>query len=254
MEGFKFLNDFGRLAPFLAIVIMIFSIQVSGQINTACSAAMLRSFNPCINFMSSGGSGSPTSACCQSLKELTSSGKDCLCLIVTGNVPFKVPNRNWAITLPKACNNGGVPIECKGSATPLPAPGPAALVPSGSPRSFRNPRSPPAPSPEGDDVPEPFNPPLGPVGETTPDLTPPSPPNGFGTPNTGLTPPSPSGGSLGNPYNGFTPPSTTDGGFGNPDTSSGFKPDLTPSYSPHSQRLSVFVLLAACGAIALKLY
>lgn len=90
----------------------------------------------------------------------------------------------------------------------------------------------------GDDVPEPFNPPLGPVGDTTPDLT----------------PPSPSGGSLGNPYNGFTPPSTTNGGFGNPDTSSGFKPDLTPSYSPHSQRLSVFVLLAACGAIALKLY
>ncbi|OIS98590.1 PREDICTED: non-specific lipid-transfer protein-like protein At5g64080 [Nicotiana attenuata] len=238
MEGFKFLNDFRRLVPFLAIVLMIFSIKVSGQISTACSAAMLRSFNPCINFMSNGGSGSPTSACCQSLKELTSSGKDCLCLIVTGNVPFKVPNRNWAITLPKACNNGGVPIECKGSATPLPAPGPAALVPSGSPRSFRNPRSPAAPSPEGDDIPEPFNPPLGPVGDTTPDLT----------------PPSPSGGSLGNPYNGFTPPSTTNGGLGNPDTSSGFKPDLTPSSSPNSQKLSVFVLLAACGAIALKLY
>lgn len=64
--------------------------------------------------MSNNGSGSPTSACCQSLKELTASGKDCLCLIVTGNVPFKVPNRNVAISLPKACNKDSVPIECKG--------------------------------------------------------------------------------------------------------------------------------------------
>ncbi|XP_059318096.1 non-specific lipid transfer protein GPI-anchored 21-like [Lycium ferocissimum] len=234
MEGYKFLKDFRRfVVPFLAIVLMFFSIQVRGQINTACSAAMLRSFNPCINFISSGGSGSPTSACCQSLKELTASGKDCLCLIVTGNVPFKVPNRNVVISLPKACNNGGVPVECKASSNPLPAPGPAALVPSGSPR-FPNPRSPAAPSPEGDDVPEPFDPPSGPVGDTTP-----SPPNG---------------GGLGNPYNGFSPPSLSDGGSGNPDTSSGFRPDLTPSSATDSGRLSVFVVLAACGAIALKLY
>ncbi|CAN4091300.1 unnamed protein product [Withania somnifera] len=239
MEGFEFLKDFRRFVPFLAIVLIIFGIKVSGQISTACSSAMLRSFSPCINFMSNNGSGSPTSACCQSLKELMASGKDCLCLIVTGNVPFKVPNRNVAISLPKACNKDGVPIECKVvtnsvfnfciacSATTLPAPGPAALVPPGSPR-FRNPRSPAAPSPE-----EPFNPPLGPAGDTTP-----SPPNG---------------GGLGNPYNGFSPPSLTDGGFGNPDTSS-FRPDLTPSSAPDSRRLPVVVVLAVCGAIVLKLY
>ncbi|KAM3326534.1 non-specific lipid transfer protein GPI-anchored 21 [Capsicum chacoense] len=238
MEGFKFLKDFRRLVPFLAIVLMIFDIQVSGQINTACSSAMLRSFSPCINFMSNNGSGSPTSACCQSLKELMASGKDCLCLIVTGNVPFKIPNRNIAVSLPKACNKDGVPIECKGSATPLPAQGPAALAPSGAPRSFQNPRSPAAPSPDDDDVPEPFTPPLGPVGDTTP----------------GLTPPSPSGGGgLGNPYNGFSPPSFTDDGSGNPDTSS-FRPDLRPSSAPDSRRLSVFVFIAACGAIILKLH
>lgn len=114
MEGFKFLIDFRRLIPCLAIVLMIFGTQVSGQINTACSSAMLRSFGPCINFMNNNGSGSPTSACCQSLKELTASGTDCLCLIVTGNVSFKIPNRNVAITLPKACNKDSVPIECKG--------------------------------------------------------------------------------------------------------------------------------------------
>ncbi|WMV47764.1 hypothetical protein MTR67_041149 [Solanum verrucosum] len=237
MEGFKFLKNFRRLVPFLAIVLMIFSIQVSGQISTACSSAMLSSFSPCINFMSNNGSGSPTSACCQSLKDLTASGKDCLCLIVTGNVPFKIPNRNVAITLPKACNKDSVPIECKGSSTPLPAQGPAALSPSGSPR-FRNPRPPQAPSPDGDDVPEPFNPPLGPGGDTTP----------------GLTPPSPSGGGLGNPYNGFSPPSSTDDGSGNTDTGSGFRPNLTPSSAPDSRRLPIFVVLVACGAIVLNLY
>lgn len=90
----------------------------------------------------------------------------------------------------------------------------------------------------GDDVPEPFNPPLGPGGDTTP----------------GLTPPSPSGGGLGNPYNGFSPPSITDDGSGNPDTSSGFRPNLTPSSAPDSRRLSLYVVLASCGAIVLKLY
>ncbi|CAN4092929.1 unnamed protein product [Withania somnifera] len=250
MEGFKYLKDFRRLVPFLTIGLMIFGIQVSGQnISTACSSSMLSSFSSCINFMSNNGSGSPTSACCQSLKELMASGKDCLCLIVTGNVPFKVPNRNVAISLPKACNKDGVPVECKGSATSLPAPGPAALVPSGSPRSFPNPRSPAAPSPEDDDPPEPFNPPLGPAGDTTP-----SPPNGFGNPNTGLTPPSPSGSGLGNPYNGFSPPSLTNDGSGNTDSNSGFRPDLTPSSAPDSRRLSPFVVLAACGAFVLMLY
>lgn len=88
----------------------------------------------------------------------------------------------------------------------------------------------------GDDVPEPFNPP---GDDTTPGLTPPSPS---------------SGGGLGNPYNGFSPPSSTDDGSGNPDTSSGFRPNLTPSSAPDSTKLSVLVVLVACGVIFLKLY
>ncbi|XP_016464119.1 non-specific lipid transfer protein GPI-anchored 21-like [Nicotiana tabacum] len=217
----KFLKNFQLLVSILAIVLS--SQLVSGQISTACSGAMLRSFSPCINFITNGGNNSsPTSDCCRSLKYVMSNGTDCLCLIVTGNVPFRVPiNRTLAVSLPKACNMAGVPLQCKASASPIPAPGPAALAPT------KSPRSPPSPSPEAANVPQPFTPPLGlgPVADTTP----------------------------GNPNSGLTPPSPTDS-FGNPDDNSGFKPDLTPSTAPSSDRFSTFVLLAACGAMAFKFY
>ncbi|XP_059299003.1 non-specific lipid transfer protein GPI-anchored 21-like [Lycium ferocissimum] len=221
MEGLKFLKNSQQLVSILAIVLTIFSTQlVSGQNGTACSAAMLRSFSPCINFISNGGSNnsSPTSDCCRSLKYVMSNGTDCLCLIVTGNVPFRVPiNRTLAISLPKACNMAGVPFQCKASPSPNPAPGPANLRPTESPRSSQRPRSPPSPSPEAANVPQPFTPPSGPVADKTPDLSPPP----------------------------------TDS-VGDPDTNSGFKPNLIPSAAQSSQRFSVFVLLAACGVMALQ--
>ncbi|KAJ8558032.1 hypothetical protein K7X08_004798 [Anisodus acutangulus] len=221
MEGLKLLS-------IMAIVLMVFSTQiVSGQVSTACSAAMLRSFSPCINFISNGGSNnsSPTSDCCRSLKYVMSNGTDCLCLIVTGNVPFRVPiNRTLVISLPKACNMAGVPVQCKASPSPIPAPGPATLRPTESPRSSQRPssKSPPSPTPEAANVPQPLTPPLGPVVDTTP-----------GNHNTGLT------------------PSPTDS-FGNPDTNSGFKPNLIPSAAQGARKFSVFVLLAASGVMALQ--
>ncbi|XP_060215592.1 non-specific lipid transfer protein GPI-anchored 21-like [Lycium barbarum] len=234
MEGLKFLKNSQQLVSILAIVLMIFSTQlVSGQNGTACSAAMLRSFSPCINFISNGGSNnsSPTSDCCRSLKYVMSNGTDCLCLIVTGNVPFRVPiNRTLAISLPKACKMAGVPLQCKASPSPNPAPGPATLrptesprssqrprSPTESPRSSQRPRSPPSPSPEATNVPQPFTPPSGPVADKTPDLSPPP----------------------------------TDS-VGDPDTNSGFKPNLIPSAAQSCQRFSVLVLLAACGVMALQ--
>ncbi|KAH0748909.1 hypothetical protein KY290_028141 [Solanum tuberosum] len=206
MEGIK-------LSSILIVVLMVFSTQlVYGQISTACSAAMLRSFSPCINFISNGGSNnsSPTSDCCQSLKYVMSNGTDCLCLIVTGNVPFRVPiNRTLAISLPKACKMDGVPVQCKASPSPVPAPGPASLRPT---------RSLPSPSPKAaKNVPQPYTPPLRPVANKRPNLTP--------------------------------PPIDI---FGDPDTNLGFKPNLIPSAAQSSQRFSVFVLLAACGVMALQ--
>ncbi|KAK6786885.1 hypothetical protein RDI58_015410 [Solanum bulbocastanum] len=188
MEGIK-------LPSILTLVLMIFSTQsVSGQISTACSAAMLRSFSPCINFISNGGSNnsSPTSDCCQSLKYVMTNGTDCLCLIVTGNVPFRVPiNRTLAISLPKACKMDGVPVQCRASPSPVPAPA-------------------------ANNVTQPYTPPQRPVAHKRPNLTPP-PIDIFGDP-----------------------------------TNLGFKPNLIPSAAQGSQRFSVFVLLAACGVIALQ--
>ncbi|KAK4718593.1 hypothetical protein R3W88_016931 [Solanum pinnatisectum] len=199
MEGIK-------LSSILTLVLMIFSTQsVTGQISTACSAAMLRSFSPCINFISNGGrnNSSPTSDCCQSLKYVMSNGTDCLCLIVTGNVPFRVPiNRTLAISLPKACKMDGVPVQCKASPSPVPAPA-------------------------ANNVPQPYTPPLRPVADKRPNLTPPA-----------------------DKRSNLTPPPIDI--FGDPDTNLGFKPNLIPSAAQGSQRFSVFVLLAACGVMALQ--
>uniref|UniRef100_A0A3Q7I3V0 Bifunctional inhibitor/plant lipid transfer protein/seed storage helical domain-containing protein n=1 Tax=Solanum lycopersicum TaxID=4081 RepID=A0A3Q7I3V0_SOLLC len=47
---------------------------------------------------------------------------DCICLIVTGNVPVSIPFiRTLALSLPQACNSG-VPVQCSASGVPLPSP------------------------------------------------------------------------------------------------------------------------------------
>nr|GMD66133.1 non-specific lipid-transfer protein-like protein At5g64080 [Ipomoea batatas] len=212
------------LIPALAIGFLVFVLGVDGQISTACSSSMLQSFTPCLGFLTNGGaSSSPTSTCCQSLKYLMSNGTDCLCLIVTGNVPFRVPiNRTLAISLPKACRNSGVsgvPVQCKASAAPLPAPGPAALGPTSSPLPTS-----PSPAGGGSGFPLPF--------------TPPPPRVEDNVPTGGLTP--------------STPTDNSNSGF--PTSSPGFKPDLTPDAAPPSMHLSFFLLLAALGASLVKFY
>ncbi|KAB2050665.1 hypothetical protein ES319_A12G003400v1 [Gossypium barbadense] len=119
MEGFKVLH-------LIAILSTLSMVSVNGQISTACSASMISSFTPCLNFItgsSGNGSSSPTQGCCSSLKSLMSTSMDCACLIITASVPFQLPiNRTLALSLPRACNMGGVPVQCKASGTPLPAP------------------------------------------------------------------------------------------------------------------------------------
>ncbi|PPE01332.1 hypothetical protein GOBAR_DD01658 [Gossypium barbadense] len=120
MEGFKVLH-------LIAILSTLSMVSVNGQISTACTASMISSFTPCLNFItgsSGNGSSSPTQGCCGSLKSLMSTSMDCACLIITASVPFQLPiNRTLALSLPRACNMGGVPVQCKASGTPLPAPG-----------------------------------------------------------------------------------------------------------------------------------
>ncbi|RDY10640.1 hypothetical protein CR513_04800 [Mucuna pruriens] len=129
---------------------MVMAAPANSQNTTPCNTSMISSLlNPCMNFLtnSSGngnGTSSPTAECCNSIKSVTSGGMDCVCLIVTGNVPFQIPiNRTLAISLPRACNLPRLPLQCKSS--PLPAPGPAAFGPSLSPSA-------PSLSPQGSSV------------------------------------------------------------------------------------------------------
>ncbi|GFP86537.1 non-specific lipid-transfer protein-like protein at2g13820 [Phtheirospermum japonicum] len=113
------------LALVTALMGIIFGHPADGQTSSACSGAMISSFGSCIGFLTSDSNLSrPSSDCCNSLRDLMSNGQDCLCLIVTGGVPFEVPiNRDLAISLPRACRTSGVPIECKATASPVPTPG-----------------------------------------------------------------------------------------------------------------------------------
>ncbi|KAK6265792.1 hypothetical protein QUC31_016629 [Theobroma cacao] len=170
MMGFS--KPSSRLVPVLFVALTALMLPVYGQINTPCSPSMLSTFTPCINFLrnSTANGTSPTADCCKSLQTLTSGGRDCLCLIMTGSVPFQIPiNRTLAISLPRACNMPGVPVQCKAAAgVPVPAPGPISLSPTLSPGAS------PTLSPKGSLVPEPTPSAEAPEFDTTPALTPPS--------------------------------------------------------------------------------
>ncbi|XVF80817.1 hypothetical protein PTKIN_Ptkin15bG0105700 [Pterospermum kingtungense] len=147
MEGFK-------VFQLIAILSTISVISVNGQISTACTASMISSFTPCLNFITgstgSANVSSPNQGCCGSLKSLMTSSVDCACLLITANVPFQLPiNRTLALTLPRACNIGGVPVQCKAAGTPLPAPGPVPFLLPPPPSSAVSPSSLGAASAEG---------------------------------------------------------------------------------------------------------
>ncbi|XP_071724244.1 non-specific lipid transfer protein GPI-anchored 16-like [Rutidosis leptorrhynchoides] len=129
MKGFLLITT-------LSLVLSVMDAQV---INTACTSSMITSFTPCFNFFTgstSNGSSTPTTQCCSSLKSMMSNSMDCACLIVTANVPIQLPiNRTLALSLPRACNMDGVPLQCKSTGTPLPAPGSVSLGPSPAPEA-----------------------------------------------------------------------------------------------------------------------
>ncbi|KAM1042016.1 hypothetical protein FF1_031172 [Malus domestica] len=139
----------------IPITLLIISLRlVNGQISTPCTASMISSVTPCANYItgSTSNGGSPTAGCCSSLKSLMGTGMDCACLLITGGVPVQLPiNRTLALSLPRACKMGGVPVQCKASGSPLPAPGPSLLgltpppTASSSPRASKAVASGPAP-------------------------------------------------------------------------------------------------------------
>ncbi|KAH7573794.1 hypothetical protein ACOSQ2_007975 [Xanthoceras sorbifolium] len=213
------LLSFQRVVPVLAIALVAaLVLPVYGQINSPCTASTLSTFTPCMNFLtnsSGNGTAAPTADCCNSLKNLTSTSRDCLCLLVTGSVPFQIPiNRTLALSLPRACNMPGVPLQCKASGAPIPAPGPVSLGPTLSPGAS------PSTSPQAPVVPEPPSA-TAPESDTTPLLTPPS--------------------------------TDVDSGSGVPTTTPGSRPVLTPpSAATPTSPLSPSLLLFSLGFVLLK--
>ncbi|XP_068310070.1 non-specific lipid transfer protein GPI-anchored 16-like [Pyrus communis] len=132
MESFKDC----RLSLIPITLLIISQRLVNGQISTPCTASMISSVTPCVNYItgSTSNGGSPTAGCCSLLKSLMGTGMDCACLLITGGVPVQLPiNRTLALSLPRACKMGGVPLQCKASGSPLPAPGPSLLGPTRPP-------------------------------------------------------------------------------------------------------------------------
>ncbi|PIN14559.1 hypothetical protein CDL12_02487 [Handroanthus impetiginosus] len=119
------------------LVLIIFSaFRAKAQIRTPCTSSAISSFTPCFNYLtgSSGTGSSPSEECCNSLKSLMTDNTDCVCLIVTGNVPVSMPfiSANLGISLPQMCKSS-VPMQCTASGVPLPAPGPVLFGPTPPP-------------------------------------------------------------------------------------------------------------------------
>ncbi|KAK4758688.1 hypothetical protein SAY87_019989 [Trapa incisa] len=117
---------------FLAMIVLAGAYSTAqAQISTPCTASMITSFTPCFNFItgSSANGGSPIHDCCESFRSMIRTSIECTCLIITANVPIPLINRNLSISLPRACNTGGIPIQCKASGTQLPPPGPILFAP-----------------------------------------------------------------------------------------------------------------------------
>nr|QPK41132.1 alpha-amylase inhibitor [Solanum tuberosum subsp. andigenum] len=156
---------------FLSCIIVLAILPINAQIVTSpCTATMLTSFTPCLNFLSNGnGTATPSPGCCNALRTMMGNGSACLCVIATGGIPFQIPiNPNTTMSLPRACNMARVPLQCQASTPPAAAPGPVGTeAPSASPTS--------APSPKGTTAFNPMSPALAPQADVIPTVTPPSP-------------------------------------------------------------------------------
>ncbi|XAR54696.1 hypothetical protein NMG60_11029948 [Bertholletia excelsa] len=184
-----------RLIPFLSMAMIVLIVPTQGQIpRPPCTPTMLTTFAPCMTFVTNnstnnGTNVAPSAACCSSLRSLARNGTDCFCFIATGS-PFQIPvNRTLAISLPRACNMPGVPLQCKASAAPVtppvaaPGPNPIPLTPTLPPEAA-------APlSPKASGVPQPGSPAQTPESDGTPESSP--PPTGTSqapTANSGIRP------------------------------------------------------------------
>ncbi|KAL4588153.1 hypothetical protein LXL04_001033 [Taraxacum kok-saghyz] len=124
----------------LITLLTITVITVKCQITTPCTLSMITGFTPCVNYLtgSTANGKSPSVSCCDAMESLMTTSMDCTCLLVTGNVPFSLPNpinQALAISLPQACNSESMALQCKASGVSLPPPGPMLFAPP-PPKAF----------------------------------------------------------------------------------------------------------------------
>ncbi|WZY94520.1 hypothetical protein YC2023_066849 [Brassica napus] len=117
------------------LAVLAFPVSSQQPPLSQCTPSMVTTVSPCMSFLTNSTSNgtSPSSDCCNSLRSLTTGGMGCLCLIVTGSVPFNIPiNRTTAVSLPRAWPAGTFgPAMSPGPATTpiVPEPTPAAQTP-----------------------------------------------------------------------------------------------------------------------------
>ncbi|CAG7876655.1 unnamed protein product [Brassica rapa] len=123
------------------LAVLAFPVSSQQPPLSQCTPSMVTTVGPCMSFLTNSTSNgtSPSSDCCNSLRSLTTGGMGCLCLIVTGSVPFNIPiNRTTAVSLPRACNMPRCVLFVTGPAGtfgPALSPGPATtpIVPEPTP-------------------------------------------------------------------------------------------------------------------------
>ncbi|CAH8387993.1 unnamed protein product [Eruca vesicaria subsp. sativa] len=165
------------ITVFVALLsLLAFPVSSQQPPLSQCTPSMMTTVGPCMSFLTNSTSNgtSPSSDCCNSLRSLTTGGMGCLCLIVTGSVPFNIPvNRTTAVSLPRASN-----------IAPAAAPGPAGTFgPGMSPGPATTPVVPgptPAAQTPQSDATQPFTPAVDGAG--------PSADNGGSTSRPSLTP------------------------------------------------------------------
>ncbi|CDY10293.1 hypothetical protein F2Q70_00022563 [Brassica cretica] len=147
------------------LAVLAFPVSSQQPPLSQCTPSMVTTVGPCMSFLTNSTSNgtSPSSDCCNSLRSLTTGGMGCLCLIVTGSVPFNIPiNRTTAVSLPRASN-----------IAPAAAPGPAGTFgPAMSPGPATTPIVPeptPAAQTPQSDATQPFTPTVDTAGPTAGD-------------------------------------------------------------------------------------
>nr|VDC71776.1 unnamed protein product [Brassica rapa] len=147
------------------LAVLAFPVSSQQPPLSQCTPSMVTTVGPCMSFLTNSTSNgtSPSSDCCNSLRSLTTGGMGCLCLIVTGSVPFNIPiNRTTAVSLPRASN-----------IAPAAAPGPAGTFgPALSPGPATTPIVPeptPAAQTPQSDATQPFTPTVDTAGPTAGD-------------------------------------------------------------------------------------